>query len=88
MTQAAGEQGARNRLADKACFLEYDGHRYRFKTEPSINKIIADETVQVGPSKAKLEIEGRIRQILEAALFQSRRLPGRSGRCGRRCRPA
>jgi predicted AAA+ superfamily ATPase len=51
------------RLADKAWFLEYDGHRYRFKTEPSINKIIADETVQVGPSKAKVEIEGRIRQI-------------------------
>jgi len=51
------------RLADKAWFLEYDGHRYRFKTEPSINKIIADETVQVGPSKAKAEIEGRIRLI-------------------------
>ncbi len=58
------------RLADKAWFLEYDGHRYRFKTEPSINKIIADETVQVGPSKAKLEIEGRIRQIWKKGYFK------------------
>jgi predicted AAA+ superfamily ATPase len=47
-------------LVDKAWFLEYDGHRYRFKTEPSINKIIADETLQVGSSKAKGEIDGRI----------------------------
>ena len=58
------------RLADKAWFLEYDGHRYRFKTEPSVNKIIADETVQVGPSKAKLEIEGRIRQIWKKGYFK------------------
>lgn len=54
---------ALERLADKAWFMEYDGHRYRFKTEPSINKIIADETNQVGPSKAKAELEGRIKQI-------------------------
>jgi len=58
------------RLADKAWFLEYDGHRYRFKTEPSINKIIADETVQVGSSKAKVEIEGRIRQIWKKGYFK------------------
>jgi len=61
---------ALERLADKAWFLEYDGHRYRFKTEPSINKIIADETVQVGPSKAKAEIEGRIRLIWKKGYFQ------------------
>jgi len=58
------------RLADRAWFLEYDGHRYRFKTEPSINKIIADETVQVGPSKAKAEIEGRIRLIWKKGYFK------------------
>ena len=58
------------RLADQAWFLEYDGHRYRFKTEPSINKIIADETVQVGPSKAKTELEGRIRLIWKKGYFK------------------
>jgi hypothetical protein len=51
------------RLMDKAWFLEYDGHRYRFKTEPSINKIIADEMVQVSNLKAKGEVDGRIKQI-------------------------
>ena len=61
---------ALERLADKAWFLEYDGHRYRFKTEPSINKIIADETLQVGTSKAKAEIEGRIRQIWKKGYFR------------------
>ena len=54
---------ALERLAERAWFLEYDGHRYRFKTEPSINKIIADETLQVGTTKAKAEIDRRIRQI-------------------------
>lgn len=58
------------KLYDKAWFLEYDGHRYRFKTEPSLNKIIADETALVGPSKAKAEIEGRIRQIWKKGFFK------------------
>lgn len=58
------------RLVDQAWFLEYDGHRYRFNTEPSMNKIIADETLQVGPSKAKGELEGRIRQIWKKGYFQ------------------
>jgi hypothetical protein len=58
------------RLTDQAWFLEYDGHRYRFKTEPSINKIIADEALQVGISKAKSEIEGRIRQIWKKGYFR------------------
>lgn len=58
------------RLTDQAWFLEYDGHRYRFKTEPSINKIIADETLQVGTSKAKTELETRIKQIWKKGFFQ------------------
>jgi hypothetical protein len=58
------------RLTDQAWFLEYDGHRYRFKTEPSINKIIADETSQVGTSKAKAELETRIKQIWKKGFLQ------------------
>jgi hypothetical protein len=58
------------RLTDQAWFLEYDGHRYRFKTEPSINKIIADEAFQVGTSKAKVEIERRIRHIWKKGYFK------------------
>ena len=61
---------ALEQLTDQAWYLEYDGHRYRFKTEPSINKIISDETLQVGSTKAKGELEGRIRQIWKKGYFQ------------------
>lgn len=63
------------RLTDQAWFLEYDGHRYLFKTEPSINKIIADETLQVGTSKAKAELENRIRQIWKKGFLQTEYFP-------------
>jgi len=58
------------RLYDSAWFLEYDGHRYRFKTEPSINKIIADEMAHVGTSRAKAEVEARVRQIWKKGFLQ------------------
>ena len=61
---------ALERLYDQAWFLEYDGHRYRFKTEPSLNKIIADETAQVAATKAKAEIEARIKQIWKRGYFK------------------
>lgn len=50
-------------LYQKAWFLEYDGYRYRFKTEPSLNKIIEDETPYVGMTRVKQEIEERARRI-------------------------
>jgi hypothetical protein len=58
------------RLYKSAWFLEYDGHHYRFKTEPSLNKIIEDEAAHVGPSKAKTELETRIRQIWKKGYLQ------------------
>lgn len=61
---------ALEQLTDQGWYLEYDGHRYRFTTEPSINKIISDETSQVGPSKAKAELEGRIKQIWKKGFLQ------------------
>jgi hypothetical protein len=56
-------QKALERLYDTCWFLEYDGHRYRFKTEPSINKIIEDEMQLVGQTKAKAELDNRIRGV-------------------------
>lgn len=50
-------------LYQKAWFLEYDGYRYRFKTEPSLNKIVEDETPLVGLTRVKQEIEDRVRRI-------------------------
>ena len=56
-------QKALDRLYDTCWFLEYDGDRYRFKTEPSINKIIEDEMQLVGQTKAKAELDNRIRSV-------------------------
>lgn len=63
------------KLYRSAWFLEYDGHHYRFKTEPSLNKIIEDETAHVGLSKAKAEIEHRIRQIWRKGYLQPEFFP-------------
>ncbi|MCD6328571.1 ATP-binding protein [bacterium] len=52
-----------NQLVDTCWFLEYDGRRYRFKTEPSINKLIADEMSIVGLIRAKDELDQRIRKV-------------------------
>lgn len=52
-----------DRLYDKGWFLDYDGSRYRFKTEPSLNKIIEDERQLVGQTKAKTELDSRIRGV-------------------------
>jgi hypothetical protein len=54
---------ASERLTDACWFLDWDGHRFRFKTEPSLNKIIADEMGTVGKVKAKAELDQRIRQV-------------------------
>jgi hypothetical protein len=58
------------RLYDTAWFLEYDGYKYRFKTEPSLNKIVDDETDAIGPLKAKHELDNRIRNIWRKGFLQ------------------
>lgn len=54
---------ASERLVETCWFFDWDGHRYRFKTEPALNKIIADEMGMVGTVKAKAELDHRIRQV-------------------------
>lgn len=57
-------------LADKCWFLEWDGRHYRFKTEPSLNKVIEDEKVAVGRTKAKEELDQRIRVVWKKGFLQ------------------
>ncbi len=57
------------RLLDSCWFLDYDGHRYRFSTEPQPAKIVADEMSLVGKSKAKAELDRRIRLIWQKGVF-------------------
>ena len=54
---------AAERLYDKGWFFDWDAHRYRFKTEPSLNKIVTDEMGMVGRTKAKGALDNRIRQV-------------------------
>ena len=51
-------------------FLDWDGRRYRFTTEPQLPKVIADEMSLVGRVKAKEELDRRIRQIWKKGAFQ------------------
>lgn len=64
------------RLYGCAWYLDYDGHRYRFKTEPSINKIIADEAGLVGVTRGKSELDRRIRLIWKRGFLQPVFFPG------------
>ncbi|HIP88189.1 MAG TPA: ATP-binding protein [Anaerolineales bacterium] len=61
---------AAERLYDKGWFFEWDGRRYRFKTEPSLNKIVADEMGMVGRTRAKAELDRRTRQIWKSGVFK------------------
>lgn len=50
-------------LEDECWFLDYDGSRLRFKTEASINKIIADEAQGIPTTLAKRALMDRIRSV-------------------------
>lgn len=63
-------QRALERLYANAWFLEYDGYRYRFKTEPSLNKIVDDEVGSVTTTRAKQEIDSRVRAIWRAGYLK------------------
>ncbi len=61
---------AAERLYDIGWFFDWDGRRYRFKTEPSLNKIVTDEMGMVGRTRAKAELDGRIRQVWKTGYFK------------------
>jgi len=63
-------QRALERMYDCAWFLEYDGFRYRFKTEPSLNKIVDDEVGSVNITRTKQEIDSRIRSIWKSGFLK------------------
>jgi len=70
---------AAERLYDKGWFFEWDGHRYRFKTEPSLNKIVTDEMGMVGRTKAKQELDSRIRRVWKSGIFKVVPFPQEAG---------
>ena len=70
---------AAERLYDIGWFFDWDGRRYRFKTEPSLNKIITDEMGLVGRTKAKAELDGRIRHVWKTGYFKPTYFPSEAG---------
>ncbi|GIW50768.1 MAG: hypothetical protein KatS3mg081_0123 [Gemmatimonadales bacterium] len=58
-----------------AYHLEYEGERWRFQPEPSLNKMIADEANYVGVSQAKRILDERIRGIWQSGTFDVVRFP-------------
>lgn len=54
---------ATQKLVDTCWFFDWDGFRYRFKTEPSLRKIVDDEMQMVGRVRAKGELDERIRKV-------------------------
>lgn len=63
------------RLIDRCWFFDYDGLRYRFKTEPSLRKIVDDEMSLVGKIKAKTELDERIQKVWRKGVFEPEYFP-------------
>lgn len=63
------------RLIDRCWFFDYDGLRYRFKTEPSLRKIVDDEMGLVGKIKAKSELDERIQKVWKKGVFHPAYFP-------------
>jgi hypothetical protein len=63
------------RLIDRCWFFDYDGLRYRFKTEPSLRKIVDDEMGLVGKIKAKTELDARIQKVWKKGIFHPKYFP-------------
>jgi predicted AAA+ superfamily ATPase len=64
-----------DQLVDKCWFLEWDGRHYRFKTEPSLNKIVEDEKASIGRTKAREELDQRIRAVWKKGFLQPAYFP-------------
>lgn len=56
---------------ERSCWhLEYEGERWRFAPEPSLNKMIADEMAYVRVGTAKQTLDERIRAIWRSGVFE------------------
>jgi len=66
-------------LLDCAWFLDYDGRKYRFKTEPSLNKLVSDEMELSGRTKPKSELDRRIKGVWRKGVFVPVYFPSEAG---------
>lgn len=50
-------------------YLHWDDRRYRFKTEPSLEKLVQNELISLGPTRIKNDLDDRIRQVWRKGVF-------------------
>lgn len=62
-------------LERRCWYLEYEGERWRFLTEPSLNKMVVDEMQYVGVTKAKQVLDEKLRAIWQSGVFEVCRFP-------------
>lgn len=62
-------------LERRCWYLEYEGERWRFFPEPSLNKMIVDEMQYVGVTKGKQVLDERLRAIWQSGVFEVCRFP-------------
>ncbi|HHV54946.1 MAG TPA: ATP-binding protein [Firmicutes bacterium] len=62
-------------LERRCWYLEYEGERWRFLTEPSLNKMVVDEMQYVGVTRGKQVLDERLRAIWQSGVFDVRRFP-------------
>ncbi len=67
------------RLYETGWYFDYDGHHYRFRPEPSLNKLVSDEMGMVGRVKAKEELDGRIRKVWKKGVLHPAWFPTEAG---------
>ena len=76
-TDPAHPQRALEYLSNEAWHLDYEGTHYSFRTEPSLNKIVLDESQAISLHDARTEVDRRVRQIWRSAGLQVILLPQR-----------
>ena len=62
-------------LLNEAWHLDFEGHRYYFRTEPSLNKIVLDETSNVLKHQARVEVERRMKLLWKSSGLQVKFFP-------------
>lgn len=63
------------RLLQTCWYLDLSGFRLRFSTEPSVAKVVADETGLVARTAAKQELDRRVRLIWPRGVFEPEYFP-------------
>jgi hypothetical protein len=63
-------QSALEEFTNVAWYMVHDGRLFRFQTEPSVNKIIADEMAVIQNTDVRGELIAKIQQVFQDGIFR------------------